>query len=74
MIVPHRFYMDGQSRGGDKHLYTSRTRFIPDGIINAFEVGIWPRGTRGVGSMGIRSGASVDLVARMRGKWRSTGT
>jgi hypothetical protein len=50
-IVPHRFYMHRQSRRGDKHLYASRP----------FEVGVWPPAARGVGSMGNRSGVSVDL-------------
>ena len=31
LIVPHRFYVHQQARGGDKHLYASRTRFIPGG-------------------------------------------
>jgi hypothetical protein len=39
-IVPHRFYMHGQSRRGDKHLYALRTRFNPNGFVNAFEVGV----------------------------------
>jgi DNA helicase II / ATP-dependent DNA helicase PcrA len=74
LIVPHRFYVHGQARGGDKHLYASRTRFIPAGIIGVFEVGLWPQAMPGVGSRGNRSGASVDLAARMRGMWRGTGT
>ena len=45
-IVPHRFYMHGQSRRGDKHLYALRTRFNPNGFVNAFEVGVWPPAAR----------------------------
>ncbi len=76
LIVPHRFYVHGQARRGDKHLYASRTRFIPPGILGAFEVCAWPPASR-IGAAGAASGskpgASVDLPARMRGRWR-TGT
>jgi hypothetical protein len=38
--IPSR--RDGQARGGDKHLYASRTRFIPAAIVSNFEVYAWP--------------------------------
>ena len=31
LIVPHRFYVHDQARGGDKHLYASRTPLHPVG-------------------------------------------
>lgn len=74
LIVPHRFYVHGQARGGDKHLYASRTRFIPAGILSEFEVCAWPTAMRAAGSAGRNSGVTVDLAARMRGMWRNTGT
>ena len=74
LIVPHRFYVHGQARGGDKHLYASRTRFIPAGILSEFEVCAWPTAMRAAGSTGRNSGVTVDLAARMRGMWRNTGT
>ena len=74
LIVPHRFYTHGQSRSGDQHLYASRSRFIPASIVNTFEVSTWPSAVRGFGTTDNRSGLSVDLAARMRGMWRSTGT
>ena len=74
LIVPHRFYVHGQARGGDKHLFALRTRFIPPGIVDAFDVCAWPPVARASGSSAARSNATVDLAARMRGVWRSTGT
>ena len=74
LILPHRFYVHGQARGGDKHLYASRTRFIPAGLLSTFDVCTWPPAARGVGSTARNSGVSVDLAARMRGMWRNTGT
>ncbi len=74
LIVPHRFYVHGQARGGDKHLYASRTRFIPAAILGDFEVCVWPAAGRATAATNRNSGVTVDLAARMRGRWRSTGT
>ena len=74
LIVPHRFYVHGQVRGGDKHLYASRTRFIPAAILGDFAVCVWPAAARATAATSLNSGVTVDLAARMRGRWRSTGT
>ena len=42
LVLPYRFYVHQQARRGDKHLYASRTRFIPAGIVGHFEVRSWP--------------------------------
>jgi DNA helicase-2/ATP-dependent DNA helicase PcrA len=74
LILPHRFYVHGQARSGDKHLYASRTRFIPAGILSTFDVCTWPTAGRSSASPRTRAGPTVDLAARMRGMWRSTGS
>jgi DNA helicase II / ATP-dependent DNA helicase PcrA len=33
IVVPQRFYVHQQSRSGDRHLYASRTRFLPDALL-----------------------------------------
>src|SRR5215510_4314954 len=73
LIVPHRFYVHGQSRHGDKHVYASRTRFIPAGIIKDFEITAWPPAQRSAAPVQPSLGASVDLPARLRGMWRRAG-
>jgi DNA helicase II / ATP-dependent DNA helicase PcrA len=74
LIVPHRFYVHNQGRGGDKHLYASRSRFIPSAIVSQFEVCGWPTAGQ-LSSVGrTSSGVTVDLAARMRDRWRATGT
>ena len=42
IVVPQRFYVHQQSRGGDRHLYASRTRFVPDALLALFEQRTWP--------------------------------
>lgn len=73
LIVPHRFYVHGQARGGDKHLYASRTRFIPAAIVKEFDVHAWPQGAQRGPAARPGHGVTVDIAARMRGMWR-TGT
>ncbi len=74
LLLPHRFYVHNQARRGDKHLYASRTRFIPAGIVGHFDVRSWPASGRTASADGRRTTATVDLGARMRGMWRGTGT
>jgi DNA helicase II / ATP-dependent DNA helicase PcrA len=74
LIAPHRFYVHGQARSGDKHLYAARTRFIPAGILSDFDVCTWPVAARAAATDGRTSGVTIDLAARMRGMWRGTGT
>jgi DNA helicase-2/ATP-dependent DNA helicase PcrA len=69
MIVPQRFYVHGQNARGDRHLYASRTRFIPDTLLGLFESGAWPRPTT-IRAVEGRDGRRIDIAARMREKWR----
>jgi DNA helicase-2/ATP-dependent DNA helicase PcrA len=74
LVVPHRFYVHQQARGGDRHLYASRSRFIPASILDRFEVTAWPE-PRVMPAAGANpSQPRVDLAARMRGRWRATGS
>ena len=34
LIVPQRFFTHGQTRNGDRHVYASRTRFIPPDLLD----------------------------------------
>ena len=45
LIVPHRFYTHQQASFGDRHVYASRTRFIPEAILDRFETRSWPLAT-----------------------------
>ena len=38
LIVPQRFFTHGQSAQGDRHVYASRTRFIPNELLG-FSIG-----------------------------------
>ena len=68
LVVPQRFYVHQQGAGGDRHVYASRTRFIPETLAARFERGSWPV-VANAAPVGVRDAPVVDLAARMRGLW-----
>jgi DNA helicase-2/ATP-dependent DNA helicase PcrA len=70
LLVPQKFYVHQQSRSGDRHLYASRTRFIPPAMLDRFEAATWPVRRR-QDAVAAGSGANVDLKARLGGMWKA---
>ena len=70
LLVPHRFYVTQQSILGDRHLYASRSRFIPNALAKQFDQVIWPTVTVDGGFNGIGGQASVQVRERARSAWR----
>ena len=68
LIVPQRFYVHNQPRGGDRHVLASRTRFIPAKLLPLFERISWPPAQ--AEERRVATGPRVDLAARMRAMWR----
>jgi DNA helicase-2/ATP-dependent DNA helicase PcrA len=69
LIVPQRFFTHGQHAKGDRHVYASRTRFIPDALLGLFEKTVWPHAVAGA-ARAASQGRRIDVGARMRGMWR----
>ena len=69
LITPQRFFTHGQNSQGDRHVYASRTRFIPATLLQFFEVTAWPKAKAATGE---KSGQQVrvDIRARMRSMWK----
>jgi DNA helicase II / ATP-dependent DNA helicase PcrA len=67
VMVPQRFFTHQQRGDGDRHMYASRTRFIPAAILDRFESRAWPpaagTGTANAGR------ERVDITARLRRMW-----
>ena len=70
LVVPQRFFTHGQNAQGDRHVYASRTRFIPDELLGLFERVAWPEAEPELAARGASKGVRVDIAARMRGMWR----
>jgi DNA helicase II / ATP-dependent DNA helicase PcrA len=68
LMVPQRFFVHGQPVRGDRHVYASRTRFIPEALVPLFERTIWPRSEAAART--VSQGPRIDLAARMRDRWR----
>jgi DNA helicase-2/ATP-dependent DNA helicase PcrA len=69
LVMPQRFYAHGQRADGDRHIYASRTRFIPDDLLSLFEKMAWPV----VKPQGVQPAVQairVDVRARLLGMWR----
>jgi DNA helicase II / ATP-dependent DNA helicase PcrA len=70
LMVPQRFFTYGQSAQGDRHVYASRSRFIPDSLLGLFDRTSWPAATAGAPPRVAVQGVGIDVGARMRGMWR----
>jgi ATP-dependent DNA helicase UvrD/PcrA len=70
LVVPQRFFTHGQNAQGDRHVYASRTRFIPDRLLGLFEKTNWPLSATGTLARTASQGVRLDVGARMRGMWR----
>jgi DNA helicase II / ATP-dependent DNA helicase PcrA len=69
LIVPQRFFAHSQQSNGDRHMYASRTRFIPADILDYFQGCAWP--VASVPATGqVRPSDPVDISARLLRMWR----
>ncbi len=69
LMVPQRFFTHGQNAKGDRHVYASRTRFIPETLLPMFDRTAWPLATAAQASPANRT-PHMDIRSRMRGMWR----
>ena len=70
LVVPQRFYTYQQSKAGDRHVYSCRSRFIPDGIIDSFDCQAWHERVHGSNRAAKKTGSTMDVAASLRRMWR----
>jgi DNA helicase-2/ATP-dependent DNA helicase PcrA len=72
LVVPQRFFVRQQTARGDRHIYASRTRFIPDELTAKFESCVWPIAplTEEATAPFHNFFATVDIGSRVRALWR----
>lgn len=70
LVTPQRFFVHGQAARGDRHVYASRTRFIPDHMLDRFTRASWPPPSSATSGRSPQPDIRVDLKSRMRGMWR----
>ena len=72
LLVPQRFFVHQQARNGDRHLFASRTRFIPPSIATHFEQCTWPARRQDISPIAASGGPPVvDLKVRLGGAWKA---
>jgi DNA helicase-2/ATP-dependent DNA helicase PcrA len=52
---------------GDRHVYASRTRFVPAAVMRHFECVTWPLSTAETGGRKNARQVLIDISAKMRG-------
>jgi len=70
LLIPQRFFTHAQSAQGDRHVYASRTRFIPNSLLSLFERATWPLAAGSASAARSPPIPHVNIGARMRGMWR----
>jgi DNA helicase-2/ATP-dependent DNA helicase PcrA len=70
LLMPQRFFTHGQHAKGDRHVYASLTRFIPNNLLGRFESCSWPIANTREGVAPLKQALHVDAGAKLRQKWR----
>ncbi|WP_312804401.1 ATP-dependent helicase [Agrobacterium cavarae] len=69
LITPQRFFTHGQHSQGDRHVYASRSRFIPATLLQYFEPTTWPKVSAAASERSAQQ-IRIDVGARMREMWK----
>jgi len=71
LMVPQRFYVHQQAVSGDRHVYATRSRFIPGALSALFESCAWPAVSPEEARCARNAaGGRIDITARVRALWR----
>jgi DNA helicase II / ATP-dependent DNA helicase PcrA len=73
IVVPQRFYVHNQTHLGDRHVWASRTRFIPVDLMPLFDAYAWPpvpvAAAPTAAGLAAAAQAKVDIAAKLRKMW-----
>jgi hypothetical protein len=70
-IVPQRFFTHQQAKLGDRHVYASRSRFVPDTILGSFDTRNWREQTDSSAKVaGNADSLVVDVAASLMRMWQ----
>jgi DNA helicase II / ATP-dependent DNA helicase PcrA len=70
LIVPQRFFTHQQTKLGDRHVYASRSRFVPDTILGSFDTRNWRDPTDSSIKVVRKVASSVDVAASLMRMWQ----
>ncbi|WP_322788638.1 ATP-dependent helicase [Paraburkholderia megapolitana] len=73
IVVPQRFYVHNQTHLGDRHVWASRTRFIPAHLMSHFDAYAWPHvappAAPTAAGLAAAAQAKLQIAAKLRKMW-----
>jgi DNA helicase-2/ATP-dependent DNA helicase PcrA len=73
IVIPQRFYVHNQTHLGDRHVWASRTRFIPAHLLPLFEAQAWPPvpvpAAPTAAGLAAAAQAKIEIGAKLRKMW-----
>ena len=69
LLLPQRFFAHQQRETGDRHMYSTRTRFIPDSILGFFESCSWPVVAAQAETLRRLQRDPINIGAQLRQRW-----
>lgn len=69
LLVPQRFYVTDQVKHGDRHLYASLSRFIPEALATRHFERVTPLATAPAVAPAMALARPVDIGGRLAGRW-----
>jgi len=75
LMVPQRFYVHQQTQYGDRHVYASRSRFIPNALTPLFDARAWPAPEADAQAhiSSLTPTTVIDIARRVRVRWQQAG-
>jgi len=74
VVHPQKMFIRQQHRHGDRHVYTPRSRFIPDAMLDRFEQTSYSPLRDADNRAGSGPAVKVDVAARLRARWSLPGS
>ncbi|SIT38177.1 UvrD/REP helicase [Paraburkholderia piptadeniae] len=73
IVMPQRFYVHNQTHLGDRHVWASRTRFIPPHLLPLFDPHAWPPApvvtAPSPAGLAAAAQAKIEIAAKLRKMW-----
>lgn len=73
IVMPQRFYVHNQNALGDRHVWASRTRFIPESLLPLFDTQAWPPAATvsppTQAGLAAAAKARIDIAAQLKAMW-----
>jgi DNA helicase-2/ATP-dependent DNA helicase PcrA len=68
LIAPLKYYVTQQSRTGDTHIYSARSRFLTPAVMQTLEATTWPIAPPSIAPPA-RTAVRIDAAAKLRAMW-----